>query len=422
MSPAPHLGSDLEKETNNGDLNFSTPTRVLTESSLPLDEINDGDMLPSNAGYSAAQFIKSRESDFLKSNPASEPGTMKTYYQKLLKMDWLRTPEDLKQNSDKVNRSTKDGIDSLFRYQEKWNSDESGGTFNGKKRAAYKSLIMPHVTKGAGSRKSGKTNELIEYPEVIGKTMDLLPYDVQMFFLMTALSGARTTQLYRLFEAPLKIRKKDGFFMVDAGEVGQGHKLATFFFFPDFVLPVVENFKVLRGSGRKNPETAYNDVVNDFSTIIDKTLPCNLSSLRKFAKGVLNKAGVDDNAGEYTQGRIPAGVGAKSYDNLRVKAIDEYPKTLGMWEELVPVPEWMLSAEGIKEKMKLVDPSTGKKTEGRVKQAAAPKKNPGRSQLTKEKREWIIKLHKEKTTLRDIAKITGSGRETVSKVVKEYGG
>jgi len=174
------------------------------------------------------------------------------------------------------------------------------------------------------------------------------------------------------------------------------------------------------GEGRKEPGTAYNDIVNDNSTIIDPTLPCNLSSLRKFAKGVLNKAGVDDNAGEYTQGRIPAGVGAKAYDNLRVKAIDEYPKTLGMWEELVPVPEWMLTATGIKEKMKLVDPSTGKKTEGQVKQAAVPKKNPGRSQLTKEKREWIIRLHKENRTLRDIAKITGSGRETVSKVVKEY--
>ena len=414
------MGSDLEKETNNSDSNFSTPTRVLTESSLPLDEIKDGDMLPSNRGYSIAEFITSRESDFLKSNPASEPGTMKTYYQKLLKMDWLRVPNDLKENSDKVNRSTKDGIDALYKYQEKWNKEESGRTFNGYRRADFKDLIMPHITKGTGSRKGGKTNELIEYPEVIGQTMDLLPYDVQMFYLMTAYSGARTTQLYRLFDSPLKIRKKDGFFMVDAGEVGQGHKLATFFFFPDFVLPVVENYKNMRGEGRKEPGTAYNDIVNDNSTIIDPTLPCNLSSLRKFAKGVLNKAGVDDNAGEYTQGRIPAGVGAKAYDNLRVKAIDEYPKTLGMWEELVPVPEWMLTATGIKEKMKLVDPSTGKKTEGQVKQAAVPKKNPGRSQLTKEKREWIIRLHKENRTLRDIAKITGSGRETVSKVVKEY--
>jgi len=414
------LSSDLEKETNYGDSNFSTPTRVLTESSLPLEEIKDGDMLPSNRGYSIAEFIKSRESDFLKSNPASEPGTMKTYYQKLLKMDWLRVPNDLKENPEKISRSTKDGIDSLFRYQEKWNDDESTGTFNGKKRAAYKSLIMPHVTKGAGSRKSGKTNELIEYPEVIGKTMELLPYDVQMFFLMTALSGARTTQLFRLFDSPLKIRRKDGFFMIDAGEVGQGHKLATFFFFPDFMLPAVENYKNMRGSGRKNPETAYNDVVNDFSTIIDKTLPCNLSSLRKFAKGVLNKAGVDDNAGEYTQGRIPAGVGAKSYDNLKVKAIDEYPKTLGMWESFIPVPEWMLTAAGIIEKMKLVNPSTGKKTEGvPVKKTPQPK-NSGRAQISKEKKDMIIKLHKEKTTVRDIAKITGSGRETVSKIIKEY--
>lgn len=377
-------------------------------------------MLKSNGGYSIAVYIKSRESDFLKSNPASESSTMKTYYQKLLKMDWLRVPNDLKENSDKVNRSTKDGIDALFKYQEKWNKEESGGTFNGYRRADFKDLIMPHVTKGAGSRKSGKTNELIEYPAVVGETMELLPYDVQMFYLMTAFSGARTTQLYRLFDAPLKIRKKDGFFMVDAGEVGQGHKLATYFFFPDFMLPVVENYKNLRGMGRKDPETAYNDIVNDFSTIIDKTLPCNLSSLRKFAKGVLNKAGMDDNAGEYTQGRIPAGVGAKSYDNLKVKAIDEYPKSLGMWETLVPVPEWMQSAESIKEKMKLVDLSTGKKTDDGARADPPKKIQKGRPQLTQEKKDMIIKLHNEGRTARDIAKITGSGRETVSKLIKEH--
>ncbi len=421
MSPAPYSNPNSEIKTNGDDSNFSTPTRVLSETSLPLEEIKDGDMLPSNAGYSAAQFIKSRESDFLKSNPASKPKTMKTYYDKIVKMDWLRVPDDLKENGDKINRSTKDGVDALFKYQEKWNKKESDRTFNGYRRADYKDLVMPHVSNKKGSRKSEKTNELVEYPDVVSKTMELLPYDVQMFFLMTAYSGARTTQLYRLFEAPLKIRKKDGFFLIDAGEVGQGHKLATYFFFPDFMLPVVENFKILRGMDRKDPETAYNDIVNDNSTIIDKTLPCNLSSLRKFAKGVLNKADVDDNAGEYTQGRIPPGTGARNYDNLRVKAIDQYPKTLGMWEELVPVPEWMLTAAGIKEKMKLVDPSTGKKTEGRMKRPQ-PAKSPGRSQLTKEKRDWIIRLHKEGTTLRDIAKITSSGRETVSKVVKEYAG
>lgn len=102
---------------------------MLADDDLHLDDMTDGDMLPSNGGYSIAQFIKSRESDFLKSNPAYEPGTMKFYYQKLSKMNWLRTPEGLKQNPEKINRSTKDGMDALFAYLEKWNDDECGGRY-----------------------------------------------------------------------------------------------------------------------------------------------------------------------------------------------------------------------------------------------------------------------------------------------------
>lgn len=283
----------------------------------------------------------------------------------------------------------------------------SGDTFNGFACSQYWKVVSDRYKPRRGANASQKTKELIQYPEIVSQTMELLPADVQLFFAITACCGARSAQLYRLYDSKLKIYPlpEKGFFRLDATEAGEGHKLATEYFFPMWMLPAVKGFRPLRGKGYKEPVKQYSDIVQNVSRAVNEDIPCNLSSLRKFAKAVLTKSKIDDAAAEYTQGRKPEGMGQKAYENFGVKAIDLYPETLPFWEEYLPIPEWMKDPEQVRDRIDAVEAELEQPVTN-----SGLKPSPGRKQLSGEKRNEILKLNKEKVTQRGIARRVGVAR------------
>ena len=381
---------------------------------LPGD-VKDGDMLDPNGGYSMAAFMASRKSDYLKFKERTDPRTVKEYVSAIGKLSWVVTYDDL---LDKISitKSEKDGIYEVLSYLEKYKEDKSG-TYNGTIYQKYRTKALSLSRASKGSRKSQKTNELILFPEVIRDTMELLPDDVQMFFALS-IFGARTAQLHRLFESEkLKITQSPdkSFFWVDGEAVAAGHKRVFQYFFPAWMLPVVENYRNLRGKEREEPEGAYSEAVQDVSRMVNENVPCNLSSLRKFAKTVLTESGLPDGVAEYTQGRVAAGVGAKDYDNLGIAAKRDFGKTLPYWEKYFQLPDWMSDPEEIKHRLDVIEAELSK---GKRRPAITKKSSGGRSQLADDKRADIIKRLKAGESRRAIMAAVGVSRATVDNIAK----
>ena len=372
---------------------------------LPGD-VKDGDMLDPNGGYSMAAFMASRKSDYLKFKGKVSSQTVKEYLSAIGKLTWAVSYDDLKERIE-LTKSEKDGIYEVLAYLEQYKEDETG-TYNNTAYQTWRTKAL-NLSKGAkGSKKDQKTNELILFPEVIAGTMELLPDDVQLFFAMS-LFGGRAAQLYRLFESDkLKITmSKDGtFFWVDGTDIGAGHKHVFEYFFPAWMLPVVQNYRNLRGKHRSvKPELAYNDIVKDYSHKVNENVPCNLSSLRKFAKTVLTESGLSDSVAEYTQGRVPQGTGAKNYDNPDLAAKRDFGKTLPYWEKYITLPEWMSDPEEIKRRLDKVEaelPAFGKRASRSVKKDSV--------QTQKKKEEPKPKPPKKKNAAAEMLKKKGINR------------
>ena len=378
--------------------------------------MKDGNNLPFDAGYSMADFIRSREAAYrqYKKNKGVSEETVESYLKAIYTLTWLHTITDLK-NREVITKPIKDAVYEVCAFLRD-ELEQSRDTFNGFAGSQYRKVVSDRYKPRRGVNASQKTKELIQYPEIITQTMELLPADVQLFFAITACCGARSAQLYRLYDSKLKIypMPDKGFFRLDATEVGEGHKSATEYFFPMWMLPAVKGFRQLRGKGYKEPVKQYSDIVQDASRVVNENIPCNLSSLRKFAKAVLTKSKIDDAAAEYTQGRKPEGIGQKAYDNIRVKAIDVYPETLPFWEEYLPIPDWMKDPEQIKIRLDAVEAEL---TQPAPKQRIPSNPGSGRKQMSDEKRKEILTLHKEKFPQREIARRVGVARATVSAVI-----
>jgi len=372
---------------------------------VSLDEVKDGDHLPWNGGYSMAAFLKSWETEYkrYKKNTGVQEKTIEDNLKLIAKLTWLHTIEDIK-SREYVSKSDKDSVYEVCAFLR----DElvqSGDSFNGYNSSQYRKAISLRYKPNKGSHSEQKTRELINFPEIVTQTMDLLDDDVKVFFILTAVCGARTTQLYRVFDNPLTILKHDGFFRVVAEKAGQGSKLATEYFFPNDYLPMVENFKLYKIASRQSPETFYNNAVSEVSRKVNPNIPCNLSSLRKFAKAVLSKSKIPESSAEYTQGRKPQGIGAKDYDNVQVAAVDDYPQTLPFWKKYIQLPDWMKDGDEVK---KRVD-------------AAIQKRQtlPGGKKAWDEKN--IVRRLKAGATNAQLKKEFDIGSQTIIKIVRKYG-
>lgn len=406
------MSLESENKLNSDDLKISQGSRF--DGLKPSAEIIDGDMLLPDGGYSMADFMRSRESDYRlwKKKEGVSNDTVDKYVSSMKSLTWLYSYDDLKKHED-ITKSERDAIGQVSAYIQKW--ADAGETFNGDALRKYTDRSRDDYKKKIGSRSSQKTKDLISRPDVLEMVIETLPDDVAMFYVMSCF-GARTSQLYHLYDKPLNITMSDdkSYFWVNAEEVSKGHKKAFYYFFPSWMLPVVKNWRNVRSTDIKHPEKQYNDIVNDVSRVADPAVPANLSSLRKFAKAVTTESGIPDNVAEFTQGRTPPGVGARAYDNLEFAAKRDFGKTLPFWEERVIFPEWMSDEKEIKRRLDAVQNSF-KKTRA----ANTKRKNSARQQLSDDKRANIISRLKRGESRRKIADAVKVARATVDKIAAD---
>lgn len=383
----------------------SPPKEETRNEDITIDTVKDGDNLSWNGGYSMAVFLKSWESKYIryKRNTGVEEKTIRDYLNLISKLTWVYNLEDIK-DRDYIKKSDKDAVYEVCAFLRD-ELIESKDTFNGYSNSQYRKIVAERYKPNRGKHSKQKTRELINFPEIIIQTMDLLPADIQVFFIITAVCGARTTQLFRVFENPLKILKHDRFFRIVAEDAGQGSKLATEYFLPMEYLPMVENFRLYDTKTREDPSSFYNDEVNKVSRIINPAIPCNLSSLRKFCKAVFSKSKIPKASAEYTQGRKPQDVGDKDYDNLAIAAVDDYPGVLPFWEKYVHLPDWM---------------KDGNEVKVRVDEAIK-----ARYPYDPNKKKWndaaIIKRLKNGATNAELKKEYGVGTQKITNLVKRKG-
>lgn len=377
---------------------------ILAGNGITIDTVKDGDNLSWNGGYSMAVFLKSWESRYVryKKNAGVQQNTINANLKEIYKLTWVYDLEDIKDRDD-IKKSEKDAVYEVCAFLRDELTD-SHDTFNTISNSQFRKVVAARYNTKRGKHSHQKTRELINYPEIVTETMELLDYDVQVFYILTAICGARTTQLFRIFEKPLKILKHAGFFRVVAEEVGQGSKLATEYFFPNDYLSMVENFQ-LYYADRMNPASFYNESVSVKSRVINPAIPCNLSSLRKFCKAVFTKSHIPKASAEYTQGRKPQDVGDKDYDNLAIAAVDDYPQVLPYWEKYVHLPEWMKDGEEVR-----------KRVEAAIRNRSPSGQHP---------KEWneaaIIRRLKEGATNAELKKEFGIGAQKITDIVKREG-
>lgn len=411
------LGLESEKKANSDDFKISQVSRF--EGLKPSAEILDGDMLPPDGGYSMADFMRSRESDYRRwkrKSGVSDESTDK-YFNAMKTLSWLKTYDDLKKHEG-LTKTEKDGIQQVAAYMRDW--ADIGLMFNGVAVQTFSDRARDDYSIKIGSRSNQKTKELIGRPDVLERVLETLPDDVAMFYVMCCF-GARVAQLCRLYEKPLNITMSDDkqYFWVNAEEVGKGHKKAFYYFFPSWMLPVVKNWRNVRSSDVKYPEKQFSKIVNDVSRVADESVPANLSSLRKFAKAVTTESGLQDNVAEFTQGRLPQGVGAKAYDNLEFAAKRDFGMTLPFWKERVIFPAWMSDEEEIKKRLAVVEKDFVKSKAAHSRKKTIKTENGGRQQLSDEKRANIISRLKRGESRRKIADAVKVARATVDKIAAD---
>lgn len=128
--------------------------------------------------------------------------------------------------------------------------------------------------------------------------------------------------------------------------------------------------------------------------------PINVASLRKwqYNEMLTGTPRIEENAADHIQGRVPKTVGARHYADLDKIASEDYAMIVPKLLKVLPIHDWM--------------------TEKDFEEPEEKKKSSGRSQLSDEKREEIKKLSKDGNSQRDICKITGCARQTVSNALK----
>ena len=307
-----NLGSDLENKPDSADSeNFSTHARR-------------GD-LRGDPYMSIGEFMQDKREKFLtfclNTKPATtDKGTREGYYNKLVGMTDIYTPEDVA----KLGTTTKTVLRALSKFHAFVETKYYQEGFNGFSRAQWKGN-QKEARYAEGSRAGTKTKDLS--PEEVRAGYDRLPdEDARFVYLLTACSGARASHLYKwLSSKDRKIEKlHNGIIRADVRALSSGTKEEVYFYFPAELLKEISEFKP------KHKLNWYEHTIQRAGTADRKI---NLASLRKWNFNLLLDD-VPEITANAIQGRAARGIDAKHYFDAAGAGAKHYPKTAKRLREI----------------------------------------------------------------------------------------
>jgi intergrase/recombinase len=323
----------------------------------------------------------------------------KGYLSGLLRMNPVLVPTDISEYKQKYNTTITDpmkkGLYKFFKYME---AKKMQTSFNGYEIPIWRSnLSMIELT--IGSRKKSRTTELSD--EDIGKAFDLQEDELKVYYALLVFSGARHEHLCKALKHKFPVEHfPGGVIGINVKSLSDGQKLESYFYFPAAMEKAYQNYEL-----PYNPDTISRKIRNKSPA---QNLPFNVASVRKWHYTKMLGSGMQQLYADHIQGRKAKSVGAGVYAGLDALCPGEYAKIVDNLNTILPVPKWMKEGDLPELPVKKV----------------VKNKPPVRNQLSNEKRKEIIQLSSElvngkKRSIREISKLTGCARETVTKTLKE---